>query len=80
MRSGKGMEWWVVVSGMPEEHVETLQILKPQGNILSNYDYKPVGKYLGQGLKKYFTFTWSELSTGKRLLVHTFLLTLIFYI
>jgi hypothetical protein len=55
------------VSGMPEEHIENLQCLKPQSNLVSNYDYRPVDKYLGQGVKRYFTFTWSELSTGRDL-------------
>lgn len=70
MRSGKGMEWWCIVSGMPEEYVETLQELKPQSNIVNSYDYRPVGKYLGQGVKKYFTLTWNELSTGMIIMIN----------
>lgn len=48
---------------MPENHVEKLQTLKPQANTINSYDYRPVDKYLGSGIQKYYTLTWSELST-----------------
>lgn len=64
MRSSKGMEWWVVVSGMPQNHVDKLQTLKPQSNTISTYDYRPVDRFLGSGVQTYVTLTWSELSTG----------------
>jgi len=57
------MEWFVVVSGMPQDHVDKLQAIKPQSNVIGNYDYRPVEKYLGSGIQKYVTLTWSELST-----------------
>lgn len=60
MRSSRGMEWFCVLSGFPEETLPRLRELKRGIEIQSEYEYTPLGQFRSF---TYCTITWKELST-----------------